>query len=78
MTPSKTSNTFLNKLLLSIKESKKPNPDKVIIPTWVLVSFFNDYGVDELLIQPGLIYDGIEIIMMKNGKSLSNIKPITK
>ena len=47
MTPSKTSNTFLNKLLLSIKESKKPNPDKVIIPTWVLVSFFNDAYSEE-------------------------------
>jgi hypothetical protein len=45
------------------------------MPAWVLVSFFEDYEVDELLIQPDKDNDGIKIIMMKDGKRLSTKNP---
>ena len=72
MTKNKPINPYLNKFLTNIKESKIKNPDKVIIPAWVLVSFFEDYEVDELLIQPDKDNDGIKIIMMSDGKRLSS------
>jgi hypothetical protein len=67
-------NSYFNRQL-SQNTSIVQNPDNVIIPAWALVSFFEDYEVDELLIQPDLTNDGIKIIMMKDGKRLSTKNP---
>ena len=73
MTDTKPVNPYFNKWL-PIKETKIKNPDEIIIPSWVLVSFFEDYEVDELVIRPDEKNDGINIVMLKDGKRLPEIK----
>lgn len=73
MTDTKPINPYFNKWL-PIKETKVKNPDDIIIPSWVLVSFFEDYDVDELVIRPDEKNDGINIVMLKDGKRLPKIK----
>ena len=73
MTDTKPVNPYFNKWL-PIKETKVKNPDEIIIPSWVLVSFFEDYKVDELVIRPDEKNDGINIVMLKDGKRLLKIK----
>lgn len=73
MTDTKPVNPYFNKWL-PIKETKVKNPDEIIIPSWVLVSFFEDYEVDELVIRPDEKNDGINIVMLKDGKRLPKIK----
>lgn len=73
MTNTKPVNPYFNKWL-SIKETKVKNPDEIIIPSLVLVSFFEDYEIDELLIRPDEKNDGINIVMLKDGKRLPKIK----
>ena len=73
MTDTKPVNPYFNKWL-PIKETKIKNPDEIIIPSWVLVSFFEDYEVDELVIRPDEKNDGINIVMLKDGKRLPKIK----
>ena len=75
MSNNKVVNLYINKSLPTLLESKIKNPVKFIMPAWVLVSFFEDYEVDELLIQPDKDNDGIKIIMMKDGKRLSTKNP---
>jgi hypothetical protein len=73
MTDTKPVNPYFNKWL-PIKETKVKNPDEIIIPSLVLVSFFEDYEVDELVIRPDEKNDGINIVMLKDGKRLPKIK----
>lgn len=73
MTDTKPVNPYFNKWL-PIKVTKVKNPDEIIIPSWVLVSFFEDYEVDELVIRPDEKNDGINIVMLKDGKRLPKIK----
>jgi hypothetical protein len=73
MTDTKPVNPYFNKWL-PIKETKVKNPDELIIPSLVLVSFFEDYEVDELVIRPDEKNDGINIVMLKDGKRLPKIK----
>lgn len=73
MTDTKPVNPYFNKWL-PIKETKVKNSDEIIIPSWVLVSFFEDYEVDELVIRPDEKNDGINIVMLKDGKRLPKIK----
>jgi hypothetical protein len=73
MTDTKPVNPYFNSWL-PIKETKVKNPDEIIIPSLVLVSFFEDYEVDELVIRPDEKNDGINIVMLKDGKRLPKIK----
>lgn len=73
MNNTKPINPYFNKWL-PVKETKVKNPDETIIPSWVLVSFFEDYDVDELVIRPDEKNDGINIVMLKDGKRLPKIK----
>lgn len=73
MTDTEPVNPYFNKWLPT-KETKVKNPDEIIIPSLVLVSFFEDYEVDELVIRPDEKNDGINIVMLKDGKRLPKIK----
>jgi hypothetical protein len=46
------------------------NPDKVIIPAWVLVSFFEDYGITEIELFRDENPDVLKIVMLKDGRRL--------
>ena len=73
MNNTKPINPYFNKWL-PIKETKVKNTDEIIIPSSVLVSFFEDYEVDELVLRPDEKNDGINIVMLKDGKRLPKIK----
>lgn len=72
-TNTKPINPYFNKWI-PVKETKVKNPDKIIIPSWVLVRFFEDYDVDELLIRSDDKNDGINIVMLNDGKRLPKTK----
>lgn len=73
MNNTKPINPYFNKWL-PIKETEVKNPDEIIIPSLVLVNFFEDYEVDELVLRPDEKNDGINIVMLKDGKRLPKIK----
>ena len=52
--------------------SSKPekNPNKVIIPAWVLSSFLDDYGVSEIELLRDDDPEVIKFVMLKDGKPL--------
>jgi hypothetical protein len=60
--------------------STKPviNPDKVIIPAWVLSSFFDYYGVDEIELLRDENNDVLKIVMLKDGRRLRTPSLSTK
>lgn len=53
--------------------STKPekNPDKVIIPAWVLSSFFEDYGVTEIELLRDEDPEALKFRMLKDGKRVN-------
>jgi hypothetical protein len=45
------------------------NPDKIIIPAWVLSSFFDDYGVTEIELLRDEDPEVLKFIMLKNNNN---------
>lgn len=54
------------------------NPDRVILPSWVLSSFFDDYGVNEIELLRDEDPDVLKFIMLKDGKRLKTPRLSTK
>lgn len=50
------------------------NPDKVIIPAWVLSSYFEDYGVTEIELLRDKDPEVLKFIMLKDGQRLPTNK----
>ena len=46
------------------------NPDRVIVPAWVLSSFFEDYGVDEIELLRDEDPEALKFRMLKDGNLL--------
>jgi hypothetical protein len=46
------------------------NPDRVIVPAWVLSSFFDDYGVDEIELLRDEDPEALKFRILKDGKLL--------
>jgi hypothetical protein len=54
------------------------NLDKVIVPAWVLSSFFDDYGVDEIELLRDEDPEALKFRMLKDGKLLKTCNPTAK
>lgn len=52
------------------------NPDKVIIPAWVLSSFFDDYGVTEIELFRDSDPEILRFKILKDGNNLTQQKEI--
>ena len=71
MNNTKPVNPYFNKWL-PIKETKVKNPDEIIIPSWVLSSFFTNYGVDEIELIRDKNPSVLRIKMFVDGKILNS------